>query len=407
MNSQVEVIPGAHLVARTAGAVLVVAHRGAAAPDADSIAARTMAALLDIVREVSIGATARRGRAVARQATTWLMSMPEDAEGRAEFGILTPDRRNVAVLLHGGITAVLDAEDHREVLRGSDAGFTVDRMVAPAPSVGIGLFVDEQAAEPVVALPARGVFALDEGVTPGAGAVMWRAPTEHDGPRPATPGASAIDPDLIETLAPASERGGTADTPSGGVAGLGSAAAESSSPQAVPPGRLSSGAGGTDGRSGGVVVPGVECARRHFNDPRVSFCVVCGIRMDRQPRVPVEGIRPPLGVLVLDDGTSYALDTDCVLGREPEQTGAVRRGARPIRLPDRSGGMSRVHAEIRRVDWVVPVVDRGSANGTHVKQPGRPDWVRAVPGHPVVLRPGAQVLIGGRTFTVDSAPRRR
>src|SRR5690606_33720240 len=88
--TQVEVLAGTHLVARTAGAVLMVAHREPGPPDANSIAARTMTALLGIVREVSVGTTARRGRAVARLATTWLMSMPEGAEDEAEFGIVTP-----------------------------------------------------------------------------------------------------------------------------------------------------------------------------------------------------------------------------------------------------------------------------------------------------------------------------
>lgn len=473
MTTQVEVLAGTHLVARVAGAALVVAHRGAGVPDADAIAARTMTALLDIVREASTGASARRGRAVARLATTWLMSMPEDSEHAAEFGIVTPDERSIAVLLHGGVTAVLAGGGRVEVLRGRDAGFTVDRLVSPAPEVGIGLFVDDDSGHTAAALPARGVFALTEGSTPGSGAILWlgertepatphaqaedpegvsaetatidlrkragvrrgrtdsgahplarpaqasdreaagsplsprkptrrasgraeaaepappaRPPTEPDGPwadggsgRAAVAGRSGqqagVDPDLVETLAPASERGRAA----------------SASVPATP---------GSVDRTPATLVRGVMCSQDHLNDPRGAVCAVCGMRLDQHAHQLVDGARPSLGVLVLDDGTSYVLDSDCVLGREPEQAGAVRRGARPIRLPDRSGGMSRVHAEIRLVDWDVTVVDRGSANGTHIMQPGRADWVRASPGHQIVLQPGAQVLIGGRTFTFDS-----
>ncbi|MBF6130754.1 FHA domain-containing protein [Nocardia brasiliensis] len=152
----------------------------------------------------------------------------------------------------------------------------------------------------------------------------------------------------------------------------------------------------------GVVIKGFKCARDHLNDPRVSFCAVCGIRMDQLTCVLTDGVRPPLGLLLLDDGTSFVLDADCVLGREPEHAEAVSRGARPVRLEDRSGGMSRAHAEIRLVDWDVTVVDGGSTNGTHIRQPGHQDWSRAIPGHPVKLIPGAQVQLGSRVVTFDS-----
>ncbi|CAM4528658.1 FHA domain-containing protein [Nocardia ninae] len=160
--------------------------------------------------------------------------------------------------------------------------------------------------------------------------------------------------------------------------------------------------GGVVAESRGVVVKGFKCARDHLNDPRVSFCAVCGIRMDQLTCILTDGIRPPLGLLLLDDGTSFVLDNDCVLGREPEHAEAVARGARPVRVEDHSGGMSRAHAEIRLIDWDVTVVDGGSTNGTHIRQPGHQDWTRAIPGHPVKLTPGAQIQLGGRVATFDS-----
>ncbi len=160
--------------------------------------------------------------------------------------------------------------------------------------------------------------------------------------------------------------------------------------------------GGVVAEARGVVVKGFKCARDHLNDPRVSFCAVCGIRMDQLTCILTDGIRPPLGLLLLDDGTSFVLDNDCVLGREPEHAEAVARGARPVRVEDHSGGMSRAHAEIRLMDWDVTVVDGGSTNGTHVRQPSHQDWTRAIPGHPVKLTPGAQIQLGGRVATFDS-----
>ncbi|MFI6216969.1 FHA domain-containing protein [Nocardia brasiliensis] len=828
MNRQIEVLPGAHLVAGAGGVVVVVAHRSVTPVTPASIAARTMTALLGIVRRVAADEPRRSGRTVARLATNWLMSLENGDEDAVEFGVLTPTDTGLAVFLHGGVSAILDAGPRTEILRGREAGFTVDRVVLPAPSVGAGLFVDEVGLD-IETLPTRGVFTLTEGTTPGAGAVLWfganeaalggiphaegaagsaaarhiapppvpgNAPAATTQPPPAPPGISHPPTDVRPGIAPpaslpsatdlrkptesapaqpdsragsyhtpvgaqevsqsregeerdpsaaeltgstsgdsatsadsggvasggderpatylppagsendapgaalgvgrSTDRGGVAagrgdapteyvaaadgglsafagsvvprgdqrpsndtppsgvdaptefvdsaavesalgrstrseraargsetgggDAPSGygaadrdsaeGVAGderpstapaagdvpseyadsgavksalggpervgggasgggdapteyvdseaigsalggargagrggssPGSEAAGGGSALGVAPGgderrrRSMSAAGdapteyvalaesgaagtrGTDAGAGGgaggavgkrdagavgeddsgassvfgdavqdsgvaderptsymppagvtpprlvkpsnavappsntgpqeravrdrgsgpvhyggsaseidmqetvvptsartphepevassdpgVVIKGFKCARDHLNDPRVSFCAVCGIRMDQLTCVLTDGVRPPLGLLLLDDGTSFVLDADCVIGREPEHAEAVSRGARPVRLEDRSGGMSRAHAEIRLVDWDVTVVDGGSTNGTHIRQPGHQDWSRAIPGHPVKLIPGAQVQLGSRVVTFDS-----
>jgi len=122
----------------------------------------------------------------------------------------------------------------------------------------------------------------------------------------------------------------------------------------------------------GVVVLGYRCSRSHLNDPRVSFCAHCGIRMDQLTGVLVRGRRPPLGLVVLDTGSTFVLDDDYLLGRDPENDPEVREGRlRPLRLDDTSGTMSRAHLEIRLQGWDVAVVDRGSANGTYVAAPVR------------------------------------
>jgi hypothetical protein len=149
-------------------------------------------------------------------------------------------------------------------------------------------------------------------------------------------------------------------------------------------------------------VHGVLCSIGHINDPKASFCRVCGRRMDHT-KVIVEGERPALGVLVVDDGSAIVLHRSCVFGREPERSESARRGATPVRLPDQSGQMSRAHAEVRLVEWDVMVVDLGSTNGTFVRLPGDPQPRRLTAGNGITLVPGAEVTIGGRVLKFDSA----
>jgi hypothetical protein len=153
-----------------------------------------------------------------------------------------------------------------------------------------------------------------------------------------------------------------------------------------------------------VIVEGIHCSRGHLNDPRVAFCASCGIRMDNRTAVPVHGRRPPLGLLLLDDGVIHVLDDDCLLGRRPDTDEAVVDGRfRSIRLDDDRGSISRVHAEIRLHNWDTVLVDRGSANGTYIAGPTDTDWSRLVPFQPLVLTPGTQVRIGRRQLTYQSA----
>ena len=153
-----------------------------------------------------------------------------------------------------------------------------------------------------------------------------------------------------------------------------------------------------------VVVKGFRCSRNHLNDPRVSFCSVCGIRMDQRTGILVDGRRPPLGLLVLDIGATFVLDDNYLLGRNPETDEAVVSGRlRPIRLDDDSGTLSRVHAEIRLQGWDVVLVDRGSANGTYVAAAQQPGWTRLAPRAAFVLAPGTHVRTGRRMFTFESA----
>lgn len=149
-----------------------------------------------------------------------------------------------------------------------------------------------------------------------------------------------------------------------------------------------------------VKVLGFKCARAHPSDPRSAFCTVCGMPVDQTQQL-AQVIRPPLGMLVLDDGMTYMLAADAVVGRDPDQSEQARAGLVPLRIDDASGGMSRAHAEIRLVNWDVTVVDRGSTNGTRVRNPGYRDWIRLQPNQPMVLAHGAEVMLGNRVLRLD------
>jgi FHA domain len=154
------------------------------------------------------------------------------------------------------------------------------------------------------------------------------------------------------------------------------------------------------------LVDGVYCPQpvnKHFNDPEVQYCRVCGLAMLQQTRNVQKGPRPPLGVLVLDDGTTLQLDTDYVLGRDPVMDADVAAGrARPLRIIDPAGTISRLHLRIALVGWRVHVVDLGSANGSVVHHPGIPQPQRLTPHQAVEIQPGSTIDVGRRTLRFDS-----
>ena len=152
-----------------------------------------------------------------------------------------------------------------------------------------------------------------------------------------------------------------------------------------------------------TTVIGVYCKNGHFDDPAARYCAVCGISMAQQTLVPRPGPRPPLGVLVLDDGSIFSLDTDYVVGRDPSRDPDVMSGAaRPLRIDDPEGLLSRVHARIHLEGWDVAVVDLGSSNGTGVWGPHDSAWVRAPALASMVVRPGTQIGVGRRQMRYES-----
>jgi len=154
---------------------------------------------------------------------------------------------------------------------------------------------------------------------------------------------------------------------------------------------------------GGPQVVGVYCKNGHFDDPEARFCAVCGISMNQQTLVPRPGPRPPLGVLIVDDGAVFQLDANYVIGREPTLDTSVAAGeARPLRIADESSMVSRVHARIHLDGWLVLVTDLGSANGTRIRLPGQATDQPLTPHVPAPLRSGSRVDLGGHGFRYES-----
>jgi hypothetical protein len=145
-----------------------------------------------------------------------------------------------------------------------------------------------------------------------------------------------------------------------------------------------------------VMIDGCLCPRMHFNAPDATACRECGAPMRDGARDVRRQFRPPLGVLLVDDGRGYALDRDYVIGREPVLDGDVVAGrATPLRIADPKGTVSRLHLRIRLVGWQVEVRDLGSANGSVLYRKGGPRPL--TPHDAAVLDPGARVGVGRRT----------
>ncbi|MCA2216429.1 FHA domain-containing protein [Jidongwangia harbinensis] len=152
-----------------------------------------------------------------------------------------------------------------------------------------------------------------------------------------------------------------------------------------------------------ALIEGVYCRDEHFNDPGQRYCQICGISMAQLTQVTRLGPRPPLGLLLLDDGSTLRLDTDYVVGREPDiDSDVAAHRARPLRVSGPASGVSRRHVRVRLTGWRVELVDLGSANGTFVHRPGAAEPERLVPGVPVVVSPGARVDVGRRWFRYES-----
>ena len=152
------------------------------------------------------------------------------------------------------------------------------------------------------------------------------------------------------------------------------------------------------------MVLGVVCPRGHHNHPEARFCSLCGAALtDQIASVLISGPRPALGVLVIDDGATLAIDRDVLIGREPAQEADVRAGtAEPLALTDSNNSVSRRHARIVLDEWRVLASDLGSSNGTWLNRgPDAASWIQIGGDEQVELHTGDRLRVGSRLVQVE------
>lgn len=417
--SVVRPLPGDGLVAREGELSLVCAAPGAASA---TVVDGLLAALSDAAA-ANEGGRELVGRMIR------VLSAADESDGPLACAAAGPASDGaVHVLVGGGAEARVLTRDGRETRIDGTASYDWTERT-----------VTGQIARLDLVLPGAGEvdprLRLSSGVVRGGGlrqiAQTGRRPS---GPPPKAAPVSArpnrpeddsaprtrVEHNLRVAGAPAA-RGAASPSSSPVVAGAGAgvpvAGAAAASPAASP---AVAGAGSGGGAGAGAASPsstpgrtsrpepphvlGVNCKNHHFNDPRARYCAVCGISMMQATLAPFKGPRPPLGVLLVDDGQTVPLAADLLIGREPRRAPEVaEKRAIPMRLTDDDGSISRRHTLISLDGWQVRLVDLGSVNGTAIKPPGAADFERIAPDTPVPLATGTVARIGvSRTFRFES-----
>ncbi|GAB2488083.1 FHA domain-containing protein [Streptosporangium sandarakinum] len=435
-------LPGSGLVARVEGLLLVC-------DAAETVAADLLAALHDTA------ASGGDGRALARRVAQVLAVMMGEPVACAVAGSVGD---GVAVLVSGPASAAVTGPGGEVRLAGRDALTWSDRLV-PGPVTGIELRLPE-------AGPAHPLARLDGGVVVGGGilcdpagagappAARSAVPRQAEapateapppapypmGPPDPAPPIPVPPPPRPEQQAWHPEPGPQVPPQQGPVSGPIPAVAPRETDTLEPTGAME--AAGTGGEPAGPrerpfepesrerqfaseppaqggpqaapepeaapaaqpLVYGVDCKNDHFNDPRVPYCAVCGIALVQRSLAPYQGPRPPLGVLLLDDGMTLRLDADHLVGRDPDRAPEVADGSvRPAKVTSPDGSVSRRHLRVALDGWDVNLIDLGSVNGTQIQPPGDPNFYDIPPNEPVTIMPGTTVRIGvSRTMRYES-----
>jgi hypothetical protein len=191
--------------------------------------------------------------------------------------------------------------------------------------------------------------------------------------RPVTPGGGINDADNEHLERPTEHTAPPTRTPSGGIE-----IEQSYEPPREPPRLL-----------------GVWCDAGHVTSPESRECRVCGLPVP--PQAPILVARPPLGVLIFDNGDRVEVDRPVVLGRDPKPVSSVDPETPVLHaVASATGQVSRTHAEIRADGWDVVLTDLDAMNGTALTLPGASP-VAIEPGVPTVITPGARVDLGGES----------
>lgn len=152
-----------------------------------------------------------------------------------------------------------------------------------------------------------------------------------------------------------------------------------------------------------VMVKGIVCSRGHFNNPYARYCSHCGISLVHETHRLVDGVRPSLGFIVFDDGSTFTLDRSYSIGRDPEPE--PNSGLSPLPINDTENSVSRFHAELELDGWDVVLRDVGSTNGTAIWDQDQLRWNPVVPNRDQVIHTGSRISVGNRTFVYEAIDR--
>ncbi|WP_153502881.1 FHA domain-containing protein [Cumulibacter manganitolerans] len=385
MSLRYEVVPGSGMVARSGESILWVGT------PVDQEAWEALGALL----EIEPGSDP-----AGADTATALEPLQEvlDAHPRTTFAALVVSGERAQGVLRGPVT-VCNSSEVAPATGHGQFGVTVPFSMTQAVFAGF----HQPVANP---LQLAELLDLDAGVVPGGGA--WVHPvsggrrhvadadtgvtavheTEEPEAAPAGPptGSHQAQP---QSLPPVASTGAWA-SPATGEAGAAS----------VPDG----GAPASD--AAGVFTPAADHERIDLRDVPVTGAPE-PLPLIGTPAQPAPPAGSSGGAIVFDDGSTFALDRDYVIGRRPQKDPRVQSGeAEALTVVDPDSVLSSAHALISRREGQILLRDLGSLNGTHVAPPGATDWTRLEQHQEVPIVPGTRLLFGWTIATLTGPDER-
>ena len=114
------------------------------------------------------------------------------------------------------------------------------------------------------------------------------------------------------------------------------------------------------------------------------------------------GPRPPLGLFIFDDGSTAAVASDLIIGRDPSaHIDIVEQRADELRLVDDSSTISRAHVGIYLDNWSVTAIDLHSSNGTLLHRSGSTTWETISTETRVTIGSGDTLRVGERELRLE------